>query len=392
MPKPSPTILQIVPALETGGVERTAVDIGEVIVGRGWTSLVASAGGRLVAQLKTGGSQHITLPLDTKNPLTIWRNATRLTDVIRREKVDIVHARSRAPAWSALLAAKRCKTPLVTTYHGAYKEQNAAKAFYNSVMARADTVIANSVWTADLIAKRYPWAKENIVAIPRGTDFTEFDPEAIPLERKQKLLRQWGIESADDCLIFVHLARLTAWKGQSVVIDAAAQLATDHPGALFVLAGDAQGRTDYLDGLKAQIGAHGLTDRVIVPGHCEDPAAAMSVADAVVVASTEAEAFGRAAVEAGALEKPVIVTRIGAVGETVLATPDVDAAERTGWKVAPGDVDEMATAMREVMALTPQERDVIGKRARQRGIEQFSLQQMCEKTLAVYDRLLAQNQ
>jgi len=156
-----------------------------------------------------------------------------------------------------------------------------------------------------------------------------------------------------------------------------------------VLAGDAQGRTDYLDGLKQQIAAHGLQDRVLLPGHCDDPAAAMAVADAVVVASVEAEAFGRAAVEAGALEKPAIVTRIGAVGETVIAKPDVDASQRTGWKVTPGDAIDMASAMQELMALTQDERSAVGRRARRRGIGQFSLQQMCEKTLAVYDDLLA---
>lgn len=391
MPTSSPTILQVVPALETGGAERTAVDIGDAIVARGWTSLVASAGGRLVAKLEAGGSRHIALPLVSKNPLTLWKNAGRLGEIIHDENVDIIHARSRAPAWSAFIAAQRTGIPLVTTYHGAYNQTNPAKALYNSVMARGDTVIANSQWTADLIATRHPWAKENIIAIPRGTDFDEFDPAAISAERKGALLRGWGIEADKPSFLFVHLARLTGWKGQSVVIDAAAQLATGHPETVFVLAGDAQGRTDYLDELKKQIAAHGLQDRLLLPGHCDDPAAAMAVADAVVVASIEAEAFGRAAVEAGALENPVIVTRIGAVGETVLATPDVEPAERTGWKVTPGDAAEMASAMSEVMALSQDERSAVGKRARQRGLEQFSLQQMCEKTLAVHETLLARN-
>ncbi|MGI9355204.1 MAG: glycosyltransferase, partial [Rhizobiaceae bacterium] len=359
---------------------------------RGWNSLVASAGGRLVSKLEAGDSRHIALPLASKNPLAIWRNAGKLAEIIRVWNVDIVHARSRAPAWSAFVATRRTGIPFVVTYHGAYTQTNAAKALYNSVMARGDTVIANSRWTADLIVERYPWANDNIIAIPRGTDFDEFDPAAVSAERMEKLLRAWGVEKDKPNFLFVHLARLTGWKGQAVVIDAAAQLASNHPEAVFVLAGDAQGREDYLDGLNSQIISHGLHKRVLLPGHCDDPAAAMAVADAVVVASTEAEAFGRAAVEAGALEKPVIVTRIGAVGETVLATPDVDESRRTGWKVTPNDPSELACAMREVMALSEDERATVGKRARHRGLDQFSLQQMCEKTLAVYDKLLAHKQ
>ncbi len=392
MASKSPTILQVVPGLETGGAERTAVDIGNAIVERGWTSLVASAGGRLVEQLEEGGSRHISLPLESKNPLTLWRNASGLERIILENDVDVVHARSRAPAWSALIAARRADTAFVTTYHGAYNQQNALKALYNSVMARGDTVIANSLWTADLIAGRHPWSRDRIVAIPRGTDFDEFDPSAVSPQRKEKLLSQWGLASDEARFLFVHLARLTGWKGQSVVTEAAAKLASEHPNAVFVLAGDAQGRGDYLEGLKSQIAGFGLQDRVLLPGHCSDPAAAMAVSGAVVVASIEAEAFGRAAVEAGALEKPVIVTRIGAVGDTVLATPDVDASQRTGWKVAPGDADELAKAMLDVMQLPETERQIIGQRARKRGIDHFSLQQMCEKTLRVYDQLLAQKQ
>ena len=172
------------------------------------------------------------------------------------------------------------------------------------------------------------------------------------------------------------------------MIDAAAEITKDFPAVKFVLAGDAQGREDYLAGLKKQIQTHGLEDAVFLPGHCNDPAAAMAIADIVVVASIEAEAFGRAAVEAGALEKPVIVTRIGAVGETVLAVPDVPANQRTGWKVEPGNSMELANALRDVMTMDEAERISVGKQARLHGEEAFSLEQMCTKTIAVYENLL----
>lgn len=381
-----PKILQVIPTLHTGGAERTAIDIGEALLARGWGSVVASAGGRLVDQLTAGGSSHVMLPLDSKNPLTIWRNAARLVTLIKSQNISLIHARSRAPAWSCLLAARRTGIPFVTTYHGAYNQNSALKGLYNSVMARADIVIANSQWTADLIASRNPWAKDRIEVIHRGTDFEAFSRESIREDRLEKLRRQWTISPND--IVIVKLARLTTWKGQGVVIDACAELIKDFPNLKIVLAGDHQGRDEYLTGLKQKIDGHGLGDRVILPGHCDDPAAAMAVADIVVVASIEAEAFGRAAVEAGALEKPVIVTRIGAVGETVLAAEDVNEDEITGWKVTPGDAHDLAKTLRNCLSLSPDQRHLVGQRARRHGQNNFSLQQMCSKTLSIYDKLL----
>lgn len=379
-------ILQVIPSLHTGGAERTAIDIGEAVLERGWVSIVASAGGRMVDQLTAGGSSHVTMPLDSKNPLTIWRNAARLVRLIKNQDINLIHARSRAPAWSCLLAARRTGIPFVTTYHGAYNQNSALKGLYNSVMARADTVIANSQWTADLIVSRNPWAKDRIEVIHRGTDFETFHLENIADNRLEKLRRQWTITPDD--IVIVQLARLTTWKGQGVVIKACAELIKDFPHLKIVLAGDHQGRDEYLAGLQQKIEQHGLQGRVILPGHCDDPAAAMAVADLVVVASIEAEAFGRAAVEAGALEKPVIVTRIGAVGETVLAPEDVDKDQFTGWKVTPGDAQDLAKTLRHCLSLSPDQRHLIGQRARQHGQKNFSLRQMCSKTLTIYDKLL----
>ena len=382
-----PTILQVIPGLHTGGAERTAVDIANAVVQRGWKSIVASAGGRLLPQLMETGSEHIILPLESKNPFVILSNARRLQTIIEDHNVSIIHARSRAPAWSALIAARRCKIPLVSTYHGAYNQKNRLKALYNSVMARADIVIANSGWTAELIKVRNPTAVPKIRIIHRGTDFQAFKKSKVSKDRLKRLQKDWNV--TEDKLLVVKLARVTGWKGQSVVIDAAAILAQTNKPVQFVLAGDAQGRDDYLGGLKRQIISHNLEKQVILPGHCDDPAAAMALADIVIVASTEAEAFGRAAIEAGALEKPVIVSRIGAVVETVLAEPDVDRNDRTGWKVEPGNAQELASALKEVIALSNDERAKIGKRAREHGEKNFSLEQMCEKTMEVYDSLLS---
>ena len=381
-----PKILQVIPALETGGAERTALDIGDAIIAHGWTSIVASSGGRMLDRLTSAGNQHVRLPLDSKNPFIIWLNGRRLANLIRRENISIIHARSRAPAWSALLAAKRTGIPFVTTYHGSYNQRSKLKAWYNSVMARADVVIANSGWTGDLIASRNPWAKDRIQVVHRGTDFEHFSPKSISKKRLQQLRDQWGLSK--DHIPIVQLARLTGWKGQEVVIEAAAKVVGEFPNVRFILAGDEQGRSGYRAGLEQKIAELGVSEHVLMPGHCDDAAAAMAIAELVVVASTQAEAFGRAAVEAGALEKPVIVSDIGAVQETVQAEPDVATGWATGWKVAPGNAEELAEALRHALKLAPEQRQAIGKRARMYGEKNFSLQQMCRETLAIYEKLL----
>ena len=344
----------------------------------------------MVDELVSAGSRHISMPVDTKNPLKLWRNAARLTELIRTENINLIHARSRAPAWSALLAARQTRIPFVTTYHGAYSQTNWFKGLYNSSMTRSDQIIANSRWTADLITSRNPKVRNRITVIHRGTDFGRFDLKAIDPDRTIKLKQQWALQP--DQFVVLHLARLTGWKGQSVVIDSIAHLIHEHPELRsklrVVLPGDAQGRDDYLAELRLQISKLGLESAILLPGHCDDPAAAMAVADLVVVASTKAEAFGRAAVEAGALRRPVIVTRIGAVGETVLAEPEVTADQRTGWKVEPDDSAGLARSLLEVIQLSKAERNEIGQRARSHCEMQFSLQQMCQATLSVYDKLL----
>lgn len=380
------TVLQVVPELETGGAEKTAIDVGRALVKAGHRSIVASAGGRMVETLLAQGSEHITLPLQRRDPISLVRNSRSISSIIRAEAVGLVHARSRAPAWSCLWATRRTNTPFVTTYHGAYNQRSWFKAFYNSVMARADIVIANSNWTGRLIAERNPSAISKIVPIARGTDFADFDPGSIDPERVSALREKWRLD--DRAPVVVNLARLTHWKGQPVLIDAAADALRRGLDCTFILAGDEQGRTTYRDGLVSQIRSLGVEDKVRLVGHCDDPAAAMKLAELAVVASTEAEAFGRAAVEACALETPVIVTQIGAVEETVLCPPDVAEADRTGWKVPPGDSKALSDALVGAMGLTPKQRQLIGQSGRRHVTSAFSLQQMTDKTLDVYRSLL----
>jgi glycosyltransferase involved in cell wall biosynthesis len=384
-----PTILQIIPRLDTGGAELSLVEIAEAVVRAGGRALaLAEPGGRLAPRVTAAGGELMPFPAAAKNPLTMLANTRAIARLARAQGVDLIHARSRAPAWSALLAARRARVPFVTTYHGAYGETNAAKRFYNGVMARGDVVIANSVYTADLIAQRYGTSRQRITVIHRGVDTRQFDPARIAPERLAALRARWG--AGESTRVILQAARLTGWKGHRVLIDAAAHLkATGRlEGAIVVLAGDAQGRDVYLQALRSQVAQTGLEPYVRFAGHVEDVAAAYLAAHVTVVASTEPEAFGRAAIEAAAMGSPVIATAIGAPPETVLAAPAVAADVATGWLVPPGDVAALAQRLAGALALTGAERTAIGRRSRAHILSQFTVEAMQARTLAVYDQLL----
>lgn len=389
MARDKPTILQIIPQLDTGGAELSAVEIAEAVVrASGHALVLAEPGGRLAPRVTAAGGEVVTFPAGTKNPVRILANAAAITRIVRERDVDLIHARSRAPAWSALLAARRAHVPFVTTYHGAYGETNAAKRLYNGVMARGDVIIANSGYTADLIAGRYGTAREKIEVIHRGIDPARFDPAAISPERVARLREHWGVKPGDR--IILHMARLTGWKGQSVLIEAVARLKANSElaDAVIVLAGDAQGRTAYVQSLHAQVAQGALGAQVRFVGHVEDVPAAFLVAHLAVVASTEPEAFGRAAIEAAAMGCPVIATAIGAPPETVLAAPAVPKEAATGWLVPAGDAGTLAHLLAQALALTDAARSAMGNRARAHVLAHFTVQAMQRRTLAVYDRLL----
>ena len=382
-----PAVLQVIPDLNTGGAERTTVDVAAALVAKGWRAVVVSEGGRLVPELEALGVKHIILPVKSKNPLTILANTRRLKQVARAENISLIHARSRAPAWSALMAARGLGLPFVTTYHGIYNQKGVLKSWYNSVMARGDCVIANSRYTADLIAARHEFARGKITVIYRGSDIAALAPEAVTPERRAALVAAWGVDGSRPILL--QLARLTGWKGQKVLIAAMAELkARGAALPLAIIAGDDQGRSGYLAELKAQIAAAGLEGDVRLVGHCADVPAALSLSSLSVVASIEPEAFGRAAVEAQAARVPVIVSDLGAVPETVLAPPEVPEDARTGWRVPPGDAAALAGAIAGVLTLAPDARAALVERAQGHVARHFTVEAMCASTLEAYAGLL----
>lgn len=377
------TVLQIVPRLDAGGVERTTVDIAAGLAAAGARALVATEGGRLIGELQAKGGVWLPFPAGTKNPLRMAWNIWRLRRLCRKEKVDLIHARSRAPAWVALAAARRLGIPFVTTYHGAYSARSAAKTLYNSVMARGDVVIANSHYTAGLILDAHPDARARLRVIHRGTDLARFTPGAVAAERVEALRRAWKVAPHERIVLLA--ARLTGWKGQRVLIEAARLLADRGlEDLVIVLAGDPQGRDSYVRELDALIAARGLSGMVRRVGHCTDMPAAYLAAAALAVPSTEPEAFGRSAVEAQAMGTPVIVSDLGAVPETVLTPPQVRPADRTGWRVPPGDAAALAAALMEALSLGASARDALARRARRHVEAHFSLETMVADTLDVY--------
>lgn len=384
----APTILQIVPQLDTGGAELSTIEIVDALVRAGARALVATEGGRMAERITSLGGEIITLPLESKNPLTILANGRRLAHIVRERSVALLHARSRAPAWSALMAARQTKVPFVTTYHGAYGERGRLKRLYNSVMARGDVVIANSRYTSDLIHGRYGALAGTPRIIPRGVDIARFSPDAIDAQRRSRLRAAWGI--GPDQRVILHAARLTTWKGQQSVIDAMARLnAEGHLGdAVLILAGDAQGREDYANGLRRRAAEQGIADYVRLVGHVDDIAAAFAVAHVTVVASIEPEAFGRAAAEALAVGCPTITTNIGAPPEIVLAPPEVPREEATGWHVPPNDAPAIAAAIAEALAMPDDQRQAMSARAIASIAARFTVAAMQRQTLEVYDSLL----
>lgn len=380
------TILQVVPRLETGGSEQSTIEIAAALTKAGAKALVATEGGRLASALEAAGGEIITLPVASKNPLTIVANARRLARVVEERNVTLLHARSRAPAWSAYLAARHTARPFVTTYHGAYSGRSRLKTFYNSVMARGDRVIANSRFTAQLIESRYPVPPAHLHIIYRGFDVSAFEPDSVTPARLDRLRAAWGV--APNQRIVLQAARLTRWKGHRHTIEAA-RLLKDR-GALgdtvFIFAGDAQGRDDFRAELQAAIEAAGLTGIVRLVGHCDDIPAAFTLADLAVVNSTRAETFGRTSIESQAAGCPVIVSDVGAASENVV--PQSAGKDFTGWVVPTADASALADSLSEALTLPAQRLAEIGRHARTHVHDRFALHQMQRATLGVYDELL----
>ncbi|SCA58233.1 putative Glycosyltransferase [Candidatus Terasakiella magnetica] len=372
------TVMQVLPAMVTGGVERGTVEMAEAIVKAGGRAIVVSAGGPMVHELTRVGAEHVEMNVESKNFFIIRKNATRLEKMIKQESVDLVHARSRAPAWSAYWASKRTHTPFITTFHGTYSHQNPMKRWYNSVMTKGERVIAISSFIAGHMRKIYGVRREIIRVIHRGVDLFRFDPEKVTAERLVKLSTQWNIP--DGVPVVALPGRLTRWKGQLVFIDAIAKL--ERKDICCLLIGSDQGRSEYRKELVKRIKHHNLEGVITIVDECTDMPTAYMLSDIVVSASTDPEAFGRVVCEAQAMGRPVVATDHGGARETVIE-------DHTGWLCKPGDSETMSQAIAKGLNLSEEKREKMAGQAMKHIREGFSKDAMCSKTLEVYNEVLS---
>jgi glycosyltransferase involved in cell wall biosynthesis len=380
MPRPNLKVLQVLPALGEGGVERGTIDIARFLVAEGWGALVASAGGSGTAALEAAGGRAVDLPLRTKNPLGIRANARRLEKLIRKEGVDLVHARSRAPAWSAYYAARRCGVPFVTTCHGVYSGSRYwLKRHYNAVMAKGDRVIAISDFVAEHLRERYGVKSDRLRVVPRGVDIRQFDPEGVAPDRLARLAERWQLDR--DRQVIMLPGRVVRRKGHLLLLRAIERLRRRDLACLIV--GGVEAGSGYRSEVEELMRSLGLRQVVRLVGPCDDMPAAYLLADVVVVPSTIApEPFGRVSIEAQAMGKPVIVTNLGGLGETLMPAA-------TGWLVPPDDPAELAEALELALGLPEDTRARLADRARGFVTRNFSSEEMGRKTLAIYRELIA---
>ena len=379
------TVLQLAPALDSPDLDRAAIDVAAALAEAGARPLVAAPPGPLVSELQAKGGVWIDFPTQSKNPLAMTILTSRLRSLLLQEQVDLVHARSRPAGWVAYFATRALKTPLVTSLHQISPGQTVVKQLYNSVMAKGDLVVAGSKFASATILSLYPVAAGRIVLIRPGIDLKPFDATAIRPARVQALRQAW--QAAPDERIILLVARPSVWKGHKVLIEAVRALVDGGTRDLkLVFIGEARGSAGKE--IDQAIRVSGLGAMIRKVGACADMPAALLAAAVVVVPSIEPEAFGRVAVEAQAVGTPVVVSDLGAVPETVLAPPDVEAARRTGWRVSPSDPTLLADAMREALALGASGRDALALRAHDQVERRFAIERMARETLEAYATVL----
>ncbi|MEO0392383.1 MAG: glycosyltransferase family 4 protein [Pseudomonadota bacterium] len=372
-----PVVLQILPSLVSGGVERGTVEVARALRAAGGTAIVASSGGPMVKQLRRAGVKHVTLPLKSKNPLTMWANVKKLMALITKHQVDIVHARSRAPAWSAYRAAQETGVHFITTFHAAYGHASGVKRAYNSVMAKGDLVIAVSDFISRHIVNHYEVNPHRLRTIPRGVDINQFHPDRVGAKRVKNLVQDWAVPT--DMPVIVLPGRVSRIKGHHILIEALALVGREDLTVLMV--GDTSDKPKYAKELEKLIERHQLNWRVRLVGPCDDMAAVYSMADLIVCPSLVPEGFGRTVAEAMAMGRPVITTDLG-------APPELVAHGETGWVVPAGEPEALADAIARTLALPPHLLTEMGQRAISHIHDRYTREHMCNATLALYDELL----
>ena len=371
------SILQVLPHLNSGGLVSGAIEVSSSLVKNNFKSYVVSEGGRREREIERDGGILINLNVGSKNPITIYKNIFKLKKIIKEFNINIIHARSRAPAWSAYYAARKMAIPFVTTFHGTYGINNNIKKKYNNIMLRSDKVIAISNFIKSHIVKNYNIDVDKIVTIQRGINISDFDSLNVTDERLIAFTNKLNIP--DDSLVVLLPGRITRWKGHSLLIKAIAKLNRKDVICLFV--GDHQGRKVYLKNLKNLINKYELTNNFRIIENQIDMAAVYKLADVVVSTSLDPEAFGRVVAEAQAMGRPTVAVNHGGAPEIIL-----DGI--TGWLFKPNDVGDLAEKINIALNIDENKRNKMAIESRQRIKMNFDNNFMCSKTINLYQELL----
>ena len=373
-----PTVLQVLPSLAGGGgVERGTLDVSRALVAAGWRSLIVTGDEAERERAAAAGAHHMALPVARRNPAQAPGAIRHLSHLIAEEGVDLVHARSRWPAWLAYYAARRTARPFVTTVHGAHSTGWPGKRRYNAIMTRGARVIAISAFIARHIAETYAVEPDRIRIVPRGVDLSVFDPASVDPERISAFREAWRVP--DGKPIVMLPGRVTALKGHFALLDALARI-DESVCCLFVGTVDTR-REDYRARVERRIAALGTIHTVRLTGPCPDMPAAYMLADVVVSPSLRPEGFGRVPAEAQAMGRRVIASAHGGACETVLDG-------ETGWLVPPGDAAALADALREALGASADRYERMAAAGQAHVRRNFTLEGMCSATLDVYRELL----
>jgi len=377
-------VLQVIPKLGYGGAETGCYDIAHYLPENNCKSFLVTSGGELTKFIDKKKVKLIRLPVHSKNPLLIILNAMILTLIILYFNITIVHARSRAPAWSCLVAAKLTRRKFVTTFHGTYNFKGKFKKFYNSVMTRSDLIIAGSNFIFSHIKENYSEFlnfKKKFLVIFRGINVDYFDPSTKLEVDEKKLLKKWEINKEKKIILVP--GRLTSWKGQELLIEAInlVKIELGYEAFHVVILGSDQGRDLYKKKLIRLTEQYRLTNQIKFIKHCNDMALAYKVSDIVISPSIEPEAFGRVAVEAQCMEKLIIASNIGGSNETI-----VDG--KTGFLFKAGDENDLSKKIIKSITIDEMALHLIGKEGRKNVIKKFNVEKMCFSTYSEYKRLL----
>ena len=377
-------VLQVIPKLGYGGAETGCYDIAHYLPENNCQSFIVTSGGELTKFIDKKKVKLIQLPVHTKNPLLILINSFLLICIILFYNISIVHARSRAPAWSCLLATKLTRRKFVTTFHGTYNFSGKLKKFYNSVMVRSDLIIAGSNFIFAHIKENYSNLiniKKKLLVIFRGINVDYFDPSTTIETQEKKLLKDWEI--LENKKIILMPGRLTSWKGQELFIEAVnlTNIELGYKAFYAVILGNDQGRDFYKKKLIELCKKYEVKDQIKFVSHCKNMALAYKISDIIVSASIEPEAFGRVSVEAQSMEKLIIASNIGGSNETILD-------KKTGLLFESGDAVSLSKKIISALTMDESILKSIGIEGRKNIIKKFNVEKMCFSTYSEYKRLL----